>query len=164
MLIEGDFSLSASPQGILLLFGAVASALVYGLILKKTTVLYSSLTIVWGQNTIGIFYFFPLALVETSGFSEIQSIGSSLMPLLLLGIFASSLAFVLFTYAVGKIGISRTNIYTNLIPVFAAFFSFILLNERLLPSKIAGIVLVAAGVFLSQIPQKNLLLKQNKKV
>lgn len=162
MLIEKDFSLAASPAGILLLFGAVASALIYGLILKRTTLLYSSLTIVWGQNTIGIVYFLPLALTETNGFSSMETSGNIWLPLVLLGVFASSLAFVFFTYSVGKIGISRSNIYTNLIPVFAAFFSFTILNETLLPSKIAGIIMVAGGVLLSQAPQKNLFLKKIK--
>jgi drug/metabolite transporter (DMT)-like permease len=160
MLIEKDFSLAASPAGILLLFGAVASALIYGLILKKTTLLYSSLTIVWGQNTIGILYFLPLALTETNGFTNMDTSGNIWLPLVLLGVFASSLAFVFFTYSVGKIGISRSNIYTNLIPVFAAFFSFTILNEILLPSKITGIIMVAGGVLLSQAPQKNLFLKK----
>ncbi len=153
MLIDRDFTLTASPLGILFLFGAVISAIIYSLFLKKTTEHYSALTIVWGQNTIGIFYFLPLFLMETSGKVPLGTLSQVMMPLVLLGVFASSMAFVLFTYTVSKIGVSRSNIYTNLISVFTAFFSFLILGEQFIPSKIAGILLVILGVSLSQFPK-----------
>ncbi|MDO8897093.1 MAG: EamA family transporter, partial [Bacteroidales bacterium] len=51
---------------------------------------------------------------------------------------------------VSKIGIARTNIYTNLIPVFTALFSYFLLGEIITFDKILGIALVIIGVILSQ--------------
>ncbi|MCK9292119.1 MAG: DMT family transporter [Bacteroidales bacterium] len=156
MLVEKDFSLSASPTGILLLFGAVASSVIYSLIVKRTTTYYSALNIVWIQNTIGILYFLPLFLIETKAATAVHFSTAILPPLLLLGTLASSLAFVLFTYAIGKIGVSRSNIYTNLISVFTAFFSFLLLGEHLAIIKIAGIGVVITGVMLSQLPQKSM--------
>lgn len=153
MLVDKNFTLTASPLGILFLFGAVISAIIYSLFLKKTTEHYSALTIVWGQNTIGIFYFLPLFLMETSGKVPLGTLSQVMMPLVLLGVFASSMAFVLFTYTVSKIGVSRSNIYTNLISVFTAFFSFLILGEQFIPSKIAGMLLVILGVSLSQFPK-----------
>ena len=163
MLIEKDLSFAASPTGILFLFGAVVSAIVHGLLLKRITQLYSPLMIVWGQNTIGILYFLPLFLTETQVLTKIPPPGNALLPLLFLGTFASSLAFVFFTYTIKHIGISRSNIYTNLIPVFAAIFSFFILGERLIASKIAGIILVASGVLVSQLSKNKLFLKVNSK-
>lgn len=153
MLVDKNFTLTASPLGILFLFGAVISAIIYSLFLKKTTEHYPALTIVWGQNTIGIFYFLPLFLMETSGKVPLGTLSQVMMPLVLLGVFASSMAFVLFTYTVSKIGVSRSNIYTNLISVFTAFFSFLILGEQFIPSKIAGMLLVILGVSLSQFPK-----------
>lgn len=157
MLVLKDFTFSASPDGILLLFGAVASAVFYGLLLKKLTLRYKPLTIVWLQNSIGILYFLPVVLLkEGKAISDIQLTFPIIQNLILLGIFASSLAFVFFTYAVSKIGISRTNIYTNMIPVFAAFFSYYILNEQITSEKIVGIALVITGVILSQKRKKKI--------
>jgi drug/metabolite transporter (DMT)-like permease len=155
MIIQRDYTLTASPKGILYLFGAVASALVYGILLKKLTLNYKPLTIVWVQNSIGIFYFLPVVLLfETESLSNAVFSFNLLSNLLLLGVFASSLAFVFFTFTVSKIGIARTNIYTNLIPVFTAFFSYFLLGEIITFDKILGITLVIIGVILSQKRKK----------
>ena len=68
-----------------------------------------------------------------------------------LAIFASSLAFICYIHVVGKLGVSRANIFTNLIPIFTAIFSFFLLDEKFNVAKIIGIAIVIGGVFLSQI-------------
>ena len=102
MLVMKDFSLSADPFGVLYLFGAVASAIVYGIILKKLTLLYNALTIVWIQNFIGLFYFIPVILYkETDTLLYMPFSSQVILPILLLGVFSSSLAFVFF-YAFGK--------------------------------------------------------------
>jgi drug/metabolite transporter (DMT)-like permease len=54
------------------------------------------------------------------------------------------------------LGISKTNIFSNLIPVFTAFFSWILIDEQFTMVKIAGIVLVIGGVYLSERSRKRL--------
>jgi drug/metabolite transporter (DMT)-like permease len=69
----------------------------------------------------------------------------------MLGVFASSLAYVLYTYAVKSLGVIQTNIYINLIPVFAAVTAFFVLDEIFTSVKITGMVLVIFGVVLSQI-------------
>lgn len=151
MIVDRTFSLTASPIGIALLFGAVAAALVYGLLLKKLTLKFSPLTIIALQNTIGVFYFLPLVLfLESGDIFNIPLEMRLIVTLLLLGIFASSIAYIFYTKVVQKIGISKANIYTNLIPVFTALFSFLWLGEHISIDKMIGILLVVGGVVLSQ--------------
>jgi drug/metabolite transporter (DMT)-like permease len=47
-------------------------------------------------------------------------------------------------------GISKANVFTNCIPVFTALFSFILFREKLTLQQIVGMIIVIAGLFLSQ--------------
>ncbi len=151
MLVTKDLSLTADPAGIMMLFGAVASAIVYGIVLKKLTLLYRALTIVWIQNLIGIFYFVPVALYkEFESLQTFQFQVQIVMPILLLGVFSSSLAFVFFTISVKNLGIARSNIYTNLIPVFTAIFSILVLSEMPDQKQWLGMGLVISGVVLSQ--------------
>jgi len=151
MLIDLDSGITASLKGIMFLFLAVFSAIIYGVLLKKLTKNYGPIQIVFIQNLIGIFYFIPVVFgLEHAGFDTLDFNASWLVPLVLLGVFASSLAFVMFTYGVEKLGIAYANSYTNTITVFTAFFSFILWGESLTFDKVLGILLVIAGVFLSQ--------------
>ena len=50
-----------------------------------------------------------------------------------------------------NMGIIKANVFTNCIPVFTALFSFILLGEKLTVQNIIGMVIVIAGLFMSQI-------------
>jgi len=56
-----------------------------------------------------------------------------------------------FAFSVRHMGITRANVFTNFIPVFTALFSFIILGDRLTMQNIAGMVIVIAGLMMSQI-------------
>ena len=76
--------------------------------------------------------------------------------IILLAVFASSGAFVLFAYAVRHLGISRANIFSNLIPVFTALFAFLIVGDKMTVRNAAGMAVVIAGLFLSQAGKKSL--------
>lgn len=151
MLVTPDLSLSGDVNGVLFLFGAVVSALFFSVLLKKLTNKYSALMLVAWQNLIGIFLFFPIFLIyEAKTAISIPINNQIISSFLLLSILASSAAFVLFAHTVKLIGVSKANIYSNLIPVFTAFFSYFLIGESFNIQKTIGIVLVIGGVFLSE--------------
>ena len=75
-----------------------------------------------------------------------QAIGS----LLALAIFGSTLAFMFYTSAVRAIGIARTSIFANLIPVVTAITSLIILREVIDLSRIVGMLIVISGLFMTQ--------------
>jgi drug/metabolite transporter (DMT)-like permease len=74
--------------------------------------------------------------------------------IILLAVFASTLAFVFFTQSIRQIGVNRSNSFINLIPVFVAILSFFVLKEELGGQQIIGILVVVAGLFLAQIKRK----------
>jgi drug/metabolite transporter (DMT)-like permease len=45
---------------------------------------------------------------------------------------------------------ARTNVFVNLIPVFTAILSYLILKERFIVLKIVGIAIVVAGLIFSQ--------------
>ncbi len=156
MLLNRDFQIVSDPRGLLFLFGAVFSALFYSVVLKRLTIRYSALTLVSSQNLIGIFLFLPFFLfMEADQALTVPITGSIVTSFLLLAVLASSAAFVFFAHSVKLIGISKSNIFSNLIPVFTAFFSFLLIQEEFTLRKIAGIAIVITGVYLSERSRKN---------
>ena len=104
------------------------------------------------QNIIGALYFIPVFFIfDYHDFSVASVTRSSLQALLMLAVFASTLAFILFTFGVRQVGVVRANIWVNTIPVFTAIISWMVLDEVLTIQKMVGIFVVVGGVMLSQI-------------
>lgn len=155
ILLGPDLSLAADPVGVVCLFGAVAAALAYSATLRKLTDRYAPLTLVAWQNLIGIFLFMPLFLAfDLPEAFSVPLTTEILTALLFLSVLASSLAFVFFAQSVKLLGMSKSNIFSNLIPVFTATFSFFLLGEPFTLKKLAGMILVIGGVYLSEHNKK----------
>ncbi|PLW99062.1 MAG: hypothetical protein C0594_17465 [Marinilabiliales bacterium] len=136
--------------GVFLLFGAVFSAVIYSLILKKLSAKYNPITIVSIQNTIASFMFLPLFLIFDLSHFQIAGKQESIIAIIELSVFGSTLAFLLFTFSIKYIGIARTTVFTNLIPIFTTISALIILSEKPDIWKISGIVVVLLGLFLSQ--------------
>jgi drug/metabolite transporter (DMT)-like permease len=151
MILRKDLTLSAAPAGIALLFFAVFSALFYAIIIRKFSFGYSPLTIITAQNVIGMFYFLPFFLVmDFSHFITVHPTFELVSALLQLAIFASIFAYMLYISVLREFGVTRANIFTNLIPIFTAIASWIILGEMLTIAKIAGMIIVIFGVIVSQ--------------
>ena len=151
MLFNPDFSLSASPKGVLLLFLAVMAAIAYSVIIRKISHEYNPVTIITHQNLIGAIYFLPLFLVfDFKHFITVKPTWELVSAMLQLAVFASTLAYVFYIIAIKGMGMIKANIFTNLIPVFTGIFSFFILDEKFTAFKIAGMFLVMLGVLVSQ--------------
>ena len=163
-IIEEDFTLRASPIGILLLFLAVVSAIAYSVYILKLSDRYNPYSIITYQNTFGVIFFLPVFLIfDFEHFMNAQPTFESLSALIQLSVFASSLAFMLFTYGVHRLGVTKANAVSNIIPVFTAIFSYILLGEVMSYINMIGVLTVVTGLFLSQL-QVKLSLKPKKRV
>jgi len=156
MVVLGrDLHFSGSVLGIFLLFMAVCSALVYSVIIVKLSHKYNSFTIISWQNLMGAIFFLPLFFI----FEYHQVVHLHILPkiwlnLIYLAVFGSSVAYVFFTYSIKNLGVTRASMFTNVIPVFTAIFSFFVLGETLEGLKIIGIMVVLLGLFMAQFPKK----------
>lgn len=152
MLLNPDLTFNSSPLGALLLMGAVTAAVIYSIFIKRLASRYSALTIIAYQNTIGVIYFLPLFLAfDFSHFITVRPNTELILALLQLAFFASSLAYVFYTRVIAEIGVSRANVFSNLIPVVTAIFSAIFISEIFTLTKIAGMAVVIGGVALTQM-------------
>lgn len=151
MLMNDESELAVDPVGVLFLFGAVFAALLYSVVLRKLTARYSSVNLIAYQNFIGIFLFMPLFFIMDVRHAITVTLNPTIISsFLLLALFASSVAFVFFAQSVKVLGISKSNIFSNLIPVFTAIFSYLLIHEAFTFRKLIGMTIVIAGVFLSE--------------
>ncbi|MFC2112090.1 DMT family transporter [Bacteroidota bacterium] len=152
VILNRDFSIGAEPVGILLMLVAVLCAVGYTLMVKKLTERYNAYSITVYQNIFGTLMFLPLFLIfDFKEFMAADHTQKAILNLGYLAIFGSSLAFIFFNYSIKKIGATRTETFSNLIPVLTAVFAYFMLGEELGLKKIIGILIVLAGLFLSQM-------------
>jgi drug/metabolite transporter (DMT)-like permease len=151
-ILNKDGGISFNIKGLGLLTIAVLSAVGYNLTLSRLVGNYSPVYIVNVQNIIGATLFLPLFLIlDIRHFVNTPHTIRTFIPIIELAVFASCGAFILFAYSVKKMGITKTNVFSNCIPLFTALFSFILLGDKLTFQNISGMAIVIAGLFMSQM-------------
>ena len=166
ILVVDDLNLGGKLIGFLLMGIAVLSGTMFGIFLKKLVNKYSAFTITKYQTIIGMFLFMPLFFIfELEQFKSIPFRISDYQNIIYLGALCSSLAFVILAQTVRSIGVVRMNIFTNLIPVFTAILAYFFYpDEGFTRAKIAAIVVVILGLFVSQLNKiKYFVKKDNKK-
>ncbi len=148
---------SFTIKGLLILLGAVFSAVGYLLVLKNIAQKYNAFSVATWQNFFGIIYFIPLFLFlsidEFKGFALTFDI---LYPLLALSILASSVAFIFNTYGVRELGPTKAASFTNSVPVFTVVFAWLIIDEPVGFIKMVGMSIVLVGLFIAQISKKKI--------
>jgi drug/metabolite transporter (DMT)-like permease len=143
------FHWKAPVIGVAFMFMAVMAALGYSAIIMKLSGKYNPFTIITYQNSIAGLLFLPLFLIfDLDNFMAIEFTFQNTWPLLKLAVVASAVAYLFFVYSISKIGIVQANMFTNLIPVFAAIFAWYMLDDELTWRTINGVGLVVVGLFL----------------
>ena len=154
MLLPDFANNSLGFWGVFLAFLAVFSAVGYGFYLRKLSQNYHPVIIITYQNIIATILFLPIfiALGFKNGFPALTHLTatSNLINILILAIFCSSLAFIFLVKGVQVLGLGKSMIFCNLIPVITAIISFFLLKEHFTVAKISGIVIVITGIFIVQ--------------
>lgn len=164
---SGQFTIG-NPWGVLLAFAAVSTAVLYTVVLRRIPQTYSDLTIVFWAQLCSLVLFYPIwGIVEGAGMSEFipsfvdqlsaadSTAITALLSVVYLGLFASVVAFVLFCYTVRQIGVTQTNAFNNIRPVFTALWMLIFFAENLPLIKWIGVILIIFGLFVSQKQEKS---------
>jgi drug/metabolite transporter (DMT)-like permease len=155
VVLDTSFNFTASPLGISLEFLAVMGAIGYASILKGISHRYNTFSIITYQNLIGAILFLPFWLgFEMKDFIQVDFNGEAFFAIIKLAIFASTFSFILFTYSVRNLGINRSNIFINIIPVCVAILAWFILGDQLNFHQMIGIAIVISGLFLAQINWK----------
>ncbi|WP_167609983.1 DMT family transporter [Maribellus sediminis] len=155
VVLNGSFRFDASPLGVGLESMAVLAAISYSIVLRNLVGRYNTLSIIAWQNIIGVVMFLPVWLgLEFQEFTSKPFHPQAFRAIVFLAVFASTLGFVFFTQAIRSLGVNRSNTFINLIPVFVAILSVIILKDSLGIQQIIGILIVVSGLFLAQLRKR----------
>lgn len=137
--------------GIALLFLAVAGATGYSSVVRKLSGNYNPVTITTYQFVIGAAFFLPFFLgwgldgVNSTLFSR-----EVMVPLISLAVLCSCVAFLFWVNSIKDLGMTRTNIFSALIPAVSAVGAAMLGQEEITLMSVIGIAVVTAGVIIAQ--------------
>lgn len=153
MAYRGEGFSTQYSWGIALLFVAVFSATGYSSVVRKLTDKYNDYTITTIQFILGALYFLPLVLIFEKNLISTELLKLEVLyPICSLAILCSATCFLLYVRTIRSLGITKTAIFTSMIPAFSAFSSFIAGYDTFTLLQIGGIVVVVAGVILTQKP------------
>lgn len=141
-----------NPHGDILALVAAFVWAVYSLLTKKISSFgYSTIHTTRRIFTYGILFMLPLLFVFDFKFNINKIFDmKNLLNLLYLGLGASALCFVTWSYAVKKLGAIKTSVYIYLVPVITILTSVIFLEEKLTAISALGTVFTLIGLFVSE--------------
>lgn len=150
VVLNGHFVLHLSPLGDLLAFTACLCWAVYSLLMKSVTGRYSALFITRKVFFYGLLTILPYYLL-VPGFPPLGVLLDTevLWSLLFLGVVASMLCFLLWSWVIYRLGaVAATNwVYFN--PITTIVFAWWLLHEQITPWFLLGTVFILVGMYLS---------------
>jgi drug/metabolite transporter (DMT)-like permease len=153
--LNKNFSFDIDIRGLLLLALAVLAAVGYSIVFTFLSH-YNAVTITIFQNVFAAIYYLPLLLVVgKEGIFDAEWNSQSIVALLMLSVFCSSIAFIGYSYAAQRISIARAALFANLIPVSTIIFAMLIGQESALSwQKILGMAIVITGVVMGSRPTK----------
>lgn len=141
-----------APQPLLgnfLEFLAMMCAAGYTVSMKKLCATYSPWFLTAVQSFIGCVFFLPLLFLPSTNPPQSFPVAPSL-AVLYLGTFISIGAYGLYNFGISKLPAWQASAFVNLIPVFSMFLGWLCLGEHFNFSQFIGVIMVFAGVLLSQ--------------
>ena len=149
---HSDFNL----KGTLLLGLAVLAASGYSVQLTRLLKKYSPVTVTTWQNFIAIPMFLPFVLIfDVKHWGSLTWDASAVVSLVCLALLCSAGAYMLYSYSVKQLTVSKTCIFTNLIPIVTLLVAAAIGQEVFTQTKFWGIVIVVIGVTFSQMTVKH---------
>lgn len=145
LLITGGQKLAVNFIGIFLALGAGVSYALYAAVSKELLESHSPEAVTGVVFSIGALFLSPfLFFYDLSWLKSMQGIGVALH----LGLFATALAYVLFSYGLAKIPFPKAVTLSLAEPVTASALGLFLLKEELSLISQVGMVLVFAGLVI----------------
>lgn len=146
----GAVSGAGSLTGDLMMIACVLCWTVYTVAGRPLLANYSPITITGLSMAIGTVIFLPFAAADfaRTPWAEVRVV--AWVCVVFSSLLALNFSYTAWYLGVRQLGSSRTSIYSNVVPVAALLVAMVWLGERLAGMRLAGAVLVAAGVLLTR--------------
>lgn len=138
-------------RGDLWVLAAVLSWALYSVCLRWRPAQIEPLVLLTATIAVGVVLLLPLYLWDLSRAGGFAVNATSLGAIGYVAVFPSVLAYIFWNRAVAELGANRTGQFMHLMPVFGTLLAMLLLGERMRGFHLAGIGLIAAGIWLATV-------------
>ena len=149
VITVGQISLGGSMLGYVLMLVATCLWVAYSILQQPLNKKYNAVTINFYQFIVGAIIMSPAIFIENNVWSEMTFMKWANVAYL--GIFCSGVCFVLYNFAIERIGATISSLFLNAGPIITMVLSFFLLKEPILINQLIGAVLVISGVTLATV-------------
>ena len=151
VIFNGNFVLKISPIGDILAFASSLCWAVYCICTKKIGTKYNPIYLTRKIFFYALITMIPLLFTSQFNFNLSTLLKTEvILNLIFLGVVASSICYVIWNYAVDKMGVVKTNNHLYFLPVLTLILSYFLLNEKLTTYSLIGAILILFGVYVSE--------------
>ena len=144
VLIDGGFN-----KGDVIMFVAMLSFAVYGIYSKRATVRYSPLFVTAYAFLFGWLQTIPLMLRDGVWMNAFSFSGKTWMAIFFMAAGASVIGYLIQQIAIKRIGVNRTSLFINLVPIFATVFAHFVLGDPITWVNIVAIGIIGSAVYLN---------------
>lgn len=153
IIISSDLSLAGlmagdGLKGYLMMFAAIGAWIVYSLSTKILFDKYSQFSIVFYQFLFGTALAIPFVLLESNSFELVTS--TTVLNVVLLGVFSSGVGFFAYNYAMKHLGVSKSSLFINFIPVVTIIASYFYYGSLIGIKQILGGILIIISVLMNK--------------
>lgn len=139
----------ALNRGDFWVLGAVLTWALYSVCLRWRPAGIDPLVFLTATIAVAVLALLPLYLWELGRVGAFAVNAVTLSAIGYVAVFPSVLAYIFWNRAVAELGANRTGQFLHLMPVFGTLLAMLLLGERMQGFHLAGIGLIAAGIWLA---------------
>jgi drug/metabolite transporter (DMT)-like permease len=157
MIVGADYHelLSGKLVGYLFIFGALISWNIYNFITERLSANYDAIELSLYQIAGATIFSAPYALFHMPSVSAMMA-PKFLMAIIFLAVISGVIGFIVYVNSVAVIGVTPSALFSNMMPVTATFFGWLILNESITPLQLAGgIVVIAASAVVIYLKEKH---------
>ncbi len=150
MALAGKSDGTVTTLGMILLFGAVISSVIFNISSRKISKEFTAFERTYAMTVIGLVVFLSISFVENIG--NPTAVVSSFMSsrfcgaIVYLGLMSSVAAFLLLNYANTHLPVAKTTVFSNITTVVSVVAGVVFLNEKFSVSTVISTIMIVVGV------------------
>ena len=150
MALAGKSDGTVTTLGIVLLFGAVISSVIFNISSRKSSKEFTAFERTYAMTVIGLIVFLSISFVENIE-NPIEVVSSFLSPrfcgaVIYLGLLSSVVAFLLLNYANTHLPVAKTTVFSNITTVVSVIAGIVFLEEKFSVSTAISTIMIVVGV------------------
>ncbi|MGX8796094.1 DMT family transporter [Fusibacter sp. JL298sf-3] len=134
------------------MIGAVFSWVIYSLASRPLFKKYSYLTIIYNQFLYALPFFVVVVPFESNRWQHL--VGSDIIHLVFLSVFASVLGFYFYAKAMDLLGVTEASLYINFLPIVTLAFGYVYLGQTISLTQTMGGILIILSLTVTGVREK----------